>query len=179
MFPLQNLCNGLVDCSCTILSQFIWLQNSPLFFVTYKLDGFTQFSFQGRGLRAFFDVAPHFYSHSGAIRVFHKLVKRSGILSIESKQYALSNLRGIINALCVVEDNGLKNNHPLTVPLPITKPVKFYRLDSHKSLPDFTRGCVVALCWQTNDFLHHACHLLYSAITPSKWSPGFLCTQSW
>ena len=64
----------------------------------------------------------------------------------------LSNLRGINNALCVFEDNGLKNNHPLSIPLPSTDPVKFYRQDYHKYVPDFPRRCVLALGWHTNKF---------------------------
>ena len=36
------------------------------------------------------------------------------------------NLHVIIYALCTLEDKGLKNNHPLSVPLPSTNPVKFY-----------------------------------------------------
>ena len=38
-------------------------------------------------------------SHSGIVRVFHKLVKRPTIPEIESKQHVLANLCGIINAL--------------------------------------------------------------------------------
>ena len=91
-------------------------------------------------------------SHSRILRVFHELVKRLKIPEIKLKQYALSNLRGIINALCALEDNGLKNDHPLSVPLPSTNPVKFYRQDSQKSLPDFPGRCVVALGQHTNDF---------------------------
>ena len=117
-------------------------------------------------------------SHCEIVRVFHELVKRPTMTEIELKQYALSNLRGIINALCVLEDNGLKNDHPLSVPLPSTNPVKFYRQDSQKSLPDFPGRCVVALGQHTNDF-HRDFHLLSSAIPPSEWSPGFWCTQSW
>ena len=41
-------------------------------------------------------------SHSGIIRVFHGLVKHPTISEIESKQYALSDLRGIINELCAL-----------------------------------------------------------------------------
>ena len=46
-------------------------------------------------------IPARFYevSHSIIVRVFHKLVKRSTIPETESKQYALENLRVIINAL--------------------------------------------------------------------------------
>ena len=47
-------------------------------------------------------------SHIRIIRVFHERVKRPTIPEIESKKYALSNLRGIINTLCALEDNILK-----------------------------------------------------------------------
>ena len=118
-------------------------------------------------------------SHSGMIRVFHKLVKRPTISEIDSKQYALSNLRRIINALGALEDNVLKNDHPLSIPLPSMNPVKFYRQDSHKSLPNFPVSCVVALGRHKNEIFHRSFHLLSFAIPPSKWYPVFLCTQSW
>ena len=92
-------------------------------------------------------------SHSGFIRVFHELVKRSTSPQIESKQYTLSNLCGIVNALCALEDNRLKNYHPIIIPLPSTNHVKFYRQDSHKSLPEFPGRCVTALVRHTNEFL--------------------------
>ena len=78
-------------------------------------------------------------SHSGIVRVFHNLIKRPTITEIESKQYAFSNLRKMINALCSLYDNGLKNDHPLRVPIPSTNPVKFYIQDSYKYLPNFPR----------------------------------------
>ena len=71
--------------------------------------------------------------NGGVIRVFHELIKRCTIPQVQSKQNALSNLRVIVNTLCVLEDNGFKKNHPLSVPLPITNPIKFYREDSHNS----------------------------------------------
>ena len=66
-------------------------------------------------------------SHSGIVRVFHELVKRPTIPVIELKQYALANLRGIINSLGAFLYSGLKYNHPLRVPLPGENPVRFYR----------------------------------------------------
>ena len=61
-------------------------------------------------------------SYSVIVCVFHKLFKRPMILAIKSKQYALANLREIINALGALLDNGLKSNHSLCVPLPSTNP---------------------------------------------------------
>ena len=118
-------------------------------------------------------------SHSVVICVFHELVKRSTISVIKSKQSALSNLRVIINALCELEDNGFKNDHPLSIPLPSMNSIKFYRQYSHKSLPDFPGRCDVALGRHTNDFFHCDCHLLSFVVPPYKWSPGLWCTQSW
>ena len=91
--------------------------------------------------------------HTRVICVFHEHVKRSTIPQIESKQYALSNLRVIINNLCTLEDNGLKNDHPLSIPLSSIVPVNFYRQDYHRYLPDFPRRCVIALGWHKNTFL--------------------------
>ena len=79
-------------------------------------------------------------SQSGIVCVFHELVKRPTIPAIESKQYVLSNLRGIINALCALEDNGLKNNHPLSVPLLArTQSISTYRIPPNV-LPTFPEG---------------------------------------
>ena len=63
--------------------------------------------------------------HGVVIRVLHKLVKRSTIPQVELKQNTLLDLCGIINALGVLEDNGLKNNHPIIVTLPSTDLVYF------------------------------------------------------
>ena len=90
--------------------------------------------------------------HFGVISVFHKLVKRSTIPQVKSKQNAPSNLRGIVNALGALEYNGLENNYLFGVPLPSTDSVKLYRNNSHKSLPEFTGRYVIALGWQTNKF---------------------------
>ena len=90
--------------------------------------------------------------HGGVIRVFQELIKRSTIPQVKSKQNALSDLRGIVNALGALDYNRLKNNHPLSVPLTSTDPVKLYRQDSHKSLPDFPERSVILLGWHTNKF---------------------------
>ena len=70
----------------------------------------------------------------------------------QSNQDTLSNLHGIVDALCALEDNGLKNDHSLSVPLCSTDPVKFYRQGSHKSLPKFPGRCVIALGRNTYKF---------------------------
>ena len=159
MLSLQNRCSGLVDCARTILSQFIWLKNSPLLSVTDKSYAFAQFPLQEevqkRSMTFLCSLTPKRFSevtHSGVIRVFHDILKRSTIPQVDSKQNSLSNLRGILNALCALEDNGLKYNHPLSVPLPSTDPVKFYRQDYHKYLPKFPRRCAIELGWHTNKF---------------------------
>ena len=117
--------------------------------------------------------------HGGVIRFFHKLVKRSTIPQVKLEKNAHSDLRGIVDALGVLEDNRLKKDHPLSVPLPSTYPVKFYRQYSYKFIPKFPANCVIAVVWNTKTNFRRACHLLSSTIPPSKWSPGFCCTQSW
>ena len=163
MFPLQKRCDGLVDCACTIRSKLIRLQNYPFFSVTYESYSLEQFTlqekFRKRSMTFLCNLSNKIFSevpHVGFIRVFHKLVKRSAIPQVKSKQNALSNLRGNVNALCTLEDNGLKSDHPLSVPLPSTDPVKFYRQDPSKYLPDFPERCVIALGWHTNIFFHRA-----------------------
>ena len=60
-------------------------------------------------LRSFCPTSFSEAPHRGVIRVFHDLVKRSTIPQVERvKKNALSNLRGIVNALGALEDNGLK-----------------------------------------------------------------------
>ena len=59
---------------------------------------------------------------------------------------------GIIIALGVLQDNRLKHDHPLIVPLPSTYHIEFYRYDSHKSPPKIIRRYVIALVWNTDDF---------------------------
>ena len=46
----------------------------------------------------------------------------------------------------------MKEDHPLCVPLPSVNPVKFYRQDPNKSIPNFLGRCVVALGQNTNEF---------------------------
>ena len=118
--------------------------------------------------------------YCGVIRVFHELVKRSMIPQVESKQNTLLDLRGIVDALVALEDNGLKNNHPFGVPLPSTNPVKFYRKKFHKSLPSFPGRCVIVLGRQTKPFsttlatyclpllLHPSVLLYFGATNPGR-----------
>ena len=106
MFSLQNQCNGLVDRARTILSQFIRLQNYPLFPVTEKSDRLTQFTFQDkvqeRSMMLLLRLNPMRFSqvsHSRIIGVFHDFIKRLTIPEIQLKQYALANFLRIISAL--------------------------------------------------------------------------------
>ena len=96
---------------------------------------------------SFFEVP-----HCGVIRVFHEFVKHYTIPQVQSEKNALLYLHRIVNALGVLEDNGLKKNCPLSIPLPSTNPVKFYRHNSDNYLPKFPGRCVIALGQQTNNF---------------------------
>ena len=110
--------------------------------------------------------------HGGIICVFHELVKRFTVPQIELKQNALLDLRGIVNTLFALEDNGLENNHPFSVPIPSIDPVKFYRKKSHKYLPGFPGRCVIAVGWQTNKFFSPRLPLTvfcYSSIQMFSW----------
>ena len=89
-----------------ILIQLVWLQNSLLLPVTDKSDSFAQFSFQDevqeRSMMLLLRLIPAGFfkvSHSRIVRVFHGFVKLHTTPAIESKQYALENLRKNINAL--------------------------------------------------------------------------------
>ena len=72
----------------------------------------------------------------------------------------------------VLEDHGLKNDHPLSVPLSSTDPIKFYRQDYHKSLPNFPGRCVIALGRHTNKFFPSQFPITffrYSSIQVVSW----------
>ena len=49
--------------------------------------------------------------------VFQEFVKHPKVLAVESKQYAHTNMFGVINALGTLQYGRLKNNHPLRVTL--------------------------------------------------------------
>ena len=115
MFPLQNRCDGLIDCARMVRSQFLGLQNSPIFSVTDESYGFAQFSLQDKIRKCLMvflrSLIPTIFSevpHGGVIRVFHEFFKLSTITQVKLKQNALSDLRGILNTLCVLEHNGKK-----------------------------------------------------------------------
>ena len=144
MFSLQNRCEGIIDHARTILSQFVRLKNYPLFSFTEKLYGFAQFSLQDKvqknSMKFLHSLCPTRFSevpHRRVIRVFYKLVKHSKISQVKSKQNALSNLRGIFNALSALDNKGLKNDHPFGFPLPSKDPVKFYKKIPTNLFPTF------------------------------------------
>ena len=111
---------------------------------------------------------------------FQEFVKRPTIPEVEWKQYAGMNLFGIINAFGTLQDYCLKNiYHLLRVPLLVSYTVEIHRKGSDKSSTKFSRQYVIALGWNTDNFFHLACHLTSSIIPPSRWFPGFWCTQSW
>ena len=100
--------------------------------------------------------------HGGVIRVLPELDIRSTIPQFESKQSVILDLCKIVNALGAFEDNRLKKNHPLIVPLPSTEPVKFYRQDYHKYLPEFSWK-VCHVCFEHKK-LYYTLHILNKKI---------------
>ena len=148
MFFLKNRCGGLVDCARTIRSQFDGLQPPPpLLSFTYELNGLMNFlpqdKVQERLMMFLHSLSPTSFSevpHGGFIRVFHKLIKRSTIPQVESKQIVLSNLRGIVNTLGALDNKRLKNNHPLSVPLPSTYPSSSTNRIPTNLFPTFPEG---------------------------------------
>ena len=97
MFYFQKRWDGIVDCACTILSQFVWLQTSTLFPAIDKSDGFAQFFFQyevqERSMKLLLRLILTSFSevsHRGIVHVFHNLVKHPTIPATQSKQYALT-----------------------------------------------------------------------------------------
>ena len=115
MFYIQNRYDSLVDPARTIFSQFVRLQNYPLFSFKDELYGYAKFPLQDK-VRKFlmtflrslcstiFSEAPY----CGVMRIFHKLVKHYTITQVELKENALSDLSGIVNALGALEDFGQK-----------------------------------------------------------------------
>ena len=147
MLPLKNWCDCLVDHTRTILIQIVWLQDLPLPPITEELDSFAEFSFQDevqeRSMTLLLCLIPVRFSKVSQrviVCFFLELVKYPIIPVIESKQYALVDLLGFINALGALENNGMRDNHPLRVPFISANPVKFYIQDSNKFLPNFTEG---------------------------------------
>ena len=62
----------------------------------------------------------------GIVRVFHEFAKSATIPAVESKLYLHANLFGVINILGVLQDDRLKNGHPLAVPLPISYTIELH-----------------------------------------------------
>ena len=117
--------------------------------------------------------------HGGFIRVSHELAKRSMIPQVESKQNALTNLCGIVNALCALEDNRLKMITLLVLYFLAQTPSSSKDRIPTNIFPAFPEGASYSWVSIQTSFSHRACHLISSDITLSKWSPGFCCTQSW
>ena len=85
---------------------------------------------------------------------------------------------GIINALDALQDNWLKNDHSIRVPLPSSYTIDIHWDGSNNSSSEFSGHCVVSL--GDNIYVFHlACHLPSSVIQPSIWFTGFWCIQSW
>ena len=109
-FPSKTDATVLLIVSVHSSAHFL-VSNFPLFPVTYKLDCFSQFSFQDevreRSMMLLLCLNPKIFyqvSHSLIIHVFHEFIKHPMITEVESKQYALANLHGIILCFgCVVE----------------------------------------------------------------------------
>ena len=57
-------------------------------------------------------------SRSCIVRAFHEFVKQATIPEVESKLYARANMFGVITVLGALQDDQLKNYHPLGVPPP-------------------------------------------------------------
>ena len=90
MFSLQNQCDGIIYRARKILSQLVWLQNSPLFPFTDKSNSFPQFSFQYNvresPMTLLLCLIPASFSkvsHGGILCIFLELTKRPTIPSIE------------------------------------------------------------------------------------------------
>ena len=49
--------------------------------------------------------------------VFHELVKSPTITEVKSKLYTRVNIFDVINSLGVLQDDWLKNDHPIGVPI--------------------------------------------------------------
>ena len=81
--------------------------------------------------------------------VFHDLFKCPTIPSVKSKLYARANIFGVINSLVVLQDDQLKNDHPLVVPLPSLYIFELHWEVCDKHFPKFSGMCVVALVRNT------------------------------
>ena len=68
-------------------------------------------------LLALYNASFHHDSQSHIKSFFHEFVKQSTIQTVKSKLYACTNLLDVTNGLGVLQDDQMKNDHPLTVPL--------------------------------------------------------------
>ena len=65
-------------------------------------------------------------SRGRGVHVVHEFIKRATITAVESKFYLCANMFGVINGLGALQDERLKNNHPLGVPFPILHTIKLH-----------------------------------------------------
>ena len=68
---------------------------------------------------------PQLYRGCG-VHVVHEFVKRASIPVVKSKLNLRANMLGIINDLSVLQDDQLKNNHPLRVTLIISYAIEIH-----------------------------------------------------
>ena len=180
MFSLQKWIEGLVDCSRTIRGQLFGLQPpSPFSLSQTNCMALSNFPF-----RKMFENVQWCSSIVWLPRVFPRYPMDELYVSFTRSSNApkfhkssRKKMRFQICAELVTSYARWRITDWKTITL--SEFIKFYRQDSHKSLPNFPGRCVIALGRHTNKFSHRYFHLTSSAILPYKWSPGFWCTQYW
>ena len=86
---------------------------------------------------------------SRSVCVIYEFFKRTTIPAVKSELDLRAIVFGASKESDVLQDDRLKNYHPIGVPLPRSRAFKIHCKDCDKLSPDSTRQCIVSLVWQT------------------------------
>ena len=133
MFYRQDRHGVFVNKICLILCQFVWLQKSPCLPYTEKYDCHTQFYFQDQVqecmMTLLLTLDPTRFPQESCSHVkcvFHEFAKHTTIPAVKYKLYSRATMFSINNGLGTFQDDQLKNDHPLIVPLPSSYTVNIH-----------------------------------------------------
>ena len=124
MFPCQDRLNGFINNTPFIQCHFVGLQTSTCIPFVDKSDYITQVSTYNEIrkckmalLLALDPVSSPCITPNDGASVVYKFVKSTMIPAVESKIGLCKNIFGASDELDALQDNCLKNDHPIGVPL--------------------------------------------------------------
>ena len=125
MFSHQDRCDGFIGNDHLIILKLVGFKKSLCFQCADKSDCLAQFPLwnkvRKRTMTLLLDFFPTRFPHvscSRIVRVVHYFVKLVTIPAVESEIDLSAKFFGSIDGLDVLQDDRLKINHPLSVPLP-------------------------------------------------------------